>query len=173
MTKSNLKHAPNYYDTYINQVADVPLQDAFLQSLADLDAFDMPLWKSIGEKVYAPQKWTIADILRHLSDWERIFGFRALLATRNMGNPFESYDENEMVRIASATKTPLEALVADLKSARMANIALFKSFDDSDVQKPIVIGDTQISVLAMGYIMVGHQNHHFKVMQEKYASLKA
>ena len=171
MRKSDILISPTYYDTYLNEADDLPLAVAFQKSLENIDKVDIATWKSIGLKTYAPNKWTIHDIVQHLTDWERIFACRSLLAVREVGNPFRSFDENLMVENAKASQKSLTDLLQDLRTARVATIALFNSFTPTDFTKILSIEGNEMSVLAMGFVIIGHQNHHLKVIKERYLSL--
>jgi hypothetical protein len=78
------------------------------------------------------------------------------------------YDENEYAANAKTIEREIEDSIDELKTVRLSTIAMFKSFDDEDLQKIGTCWKHPMSVLAMGFILVGHQKHHFDVMKERY-----
>jgi alpha-glucuronidase len=72
MKRSDIQPMPRYFGRYINQVADVELGQAFLESLRQLDELDRNVLRQLAGQCYAPGKWTVREILQHLIDWERI-----------------------------------------------------------------------------------------------------
>jgi hypothetical protein len=79
MKKSDINPMPQYFDRFINTVADVELSHAFDDSISQLDQLDKTLLTKLGGKTYAPGKWTAKGIIQHVTDFERIFAYRVLL----------------------------------------------------------------------------------------------
>ena len=95
MTKQDIPFLPIYFERYINQVPDMELPKALeVYGFELLDAEKNKLIQ-LGDLVYAPDKWTIADIMQHVIDTERIFAYRALRIGRNDQTPLPGFDENE------------------------------------------------------------------------------
>jgi len=117
---------------------------------------------------YAVGKWTIKDIIQHLIDTERIFAYRALRFARNDNTSLPGFDENQFAQAATAIDRSIMELLTELAIVRQATISLFKSFSNSDLVKTGVASNNSISVRALGFVIIGHQNHHQKVFQEKY-----
>jgi uncharacterized damage-inducible protein DinB len=171
MQKTDLQWAPMYYDTYIDQVAETDLAGALQQSLRALDALDADRLAALADRVYAPGKWTVRDVLQHLIDVERIFGYRALRMARQDQTPLASFDENRYAEVSGANNRPLEALLAELRTVRLGTLALFESFSDEMLRQRGVMWKYEMPVLAVGFIAVGHQNHHFRILEERYFPL--
>jgi len=168
MNKSDINQPPSYFDRYINYVEDIELASAFKQSLAEIDDLDLAELREIGNSVYAPGKWTTRDIFQHLIDVEHILAYRALRIARHDQTPLPGFDEAQLAMNAGAEKRSLEALVFELKAARFATYLLFESLDNEALQRSMIISDNQMSALAFGFAIVGHQKHHLKIIQEKY-----
>lgn len=171
MKKSDLSWAPGYFDTYINKVADVELTEALAQSLADLHNLDVAKLRSLGDQVYAPGKWTVRDIIQHLSDCERVFSYRALRFGRNDSRALPSFDENLFAETAGANSRPLEQVLEELKLVRASTIALFDTFSEEALRRLGVMANMELPVLALGFTLVGHQIHHFGILKERYFPL--
>ncbi|WP_165917408.1 DinB family protein [Flaviaesturariibacter aridisoli] len=171
MKRSDIKEYPDYFEYYIKLVDDVDLSEAFDRSLAQIDALDGARLKRIGRKAYAEGKWSMHTILQHLTDWERIWCYRTLLFARQEGTIPEGLEQDVMAANGNADELPVEQLLAGLRAVRVATKALFDSFNDAILETNCVFYKYQMSVLAMGFNIIGHQLHHFKVMEERYYPL--
>jgi hypothetical protein len=162
---------PEYFDRYINLVDDVELLEAFDLSIAAIDALDLDLLDSIGLAVYEPGKWTVAGIIQHIADFERILSYRALVYARKAGIVPQSIDETLVAENSRADHRGIRDVVADLRAARVATRAMFASFDDEMLDTLGLCWKYEMQVLAMGFNIIGHQVHHFKVLGERYYPL--
>ena len=171
MKRSDIDPMPQYFDRYITLVADVELSQAFDDSTRQLNELDRNLLAGLDGRVYAPGKWTVKGILQHLIDWERILSYRSLLFARREGSFPQGVDEGRLAANANAEKRPLDDLIDELRIVRASTKAMFDSFDDEMLRNEGVNWKYEISVLAMGFNIVGHQIHHLKVIEEKYYPL--
>ena len=159
---------PEYFDRYINPVADVELSQAFDDSIAQLNKLDKNLLAKLDGKQYAPDKWTVKEIFQHIIDFERILSFRTLLFARREGSIPQSVDEKLLGANMCADKRAVDNLIDELKIVRASTKAMFESFDDRILQATGTNWKYEISVLAMGFSIIGHQIHHLKIIEEKY-----
>ncbi len=117
---------------------------------------------------YTPEKWSIAEVLQHLLDVERIFQFRALSIARNDKTPLPGFDHNAYVLASEAEKRNLQDFKKDFEVVRKSTIFLFESFTDIMLKCKTPVGGTPTSVRALGFIIVGHTKHHLHVLTERY-----
>ena len=171
MKRSDINPMPEYFDRYINMADEVELKDALAISAEELNHLPLKQWKAIGDKVYAPGKWTIKDILQHMIDTERIFAYRALCFARGEAARMPSFDEEEYGKNTNANQRTLEDLIEELKIVRASFIALYNSFTDEMLLRTGLSFKGTYSVLAIGFITVGHQRWHFNVIKERYVGL--
>ncbi len=171
MKKSDVPRIPSYFDTYINKVEDIELEVALQHSLAELDALDMDALQRLGDQVYAPGKWTVRDIIQHITDCERVFCYRALSVGRGDTPALPGFDENIYAVNAGANSRSLEDVVVELRLVRQCSIALFRTFDEAALRRTGTMFKFELPVLAVAYIMVGHQRHHLGVVNERYLPL--
>jgi len=162
---------PEYFDRYINLVEDIELSEAFDESIEQLKRLDINLLKKIGDEKYAPDKWTIRNIFQHVVDWERILSQRALLFARINGSVAQGVDENALAENAKTERRTVEDLIEELKIVRLSTKTLFASFDDEILQNTGTSYKSEMSVLAMGFTIIGHQKHHLKIIEERYFPL--
>ncbi len=168
MKKSDINPLPDYYDRYINLVADVEIAQAFDDSIRQLDKLDANLLEKISDGENAPGKWTAKEILQHIIDWERILSYRALLFARREGSIPQSVDQDRLAAKLNAEKRSIECLIAELKAIGLSTKALFDSFDEETLLNSGTNWKYEISILALGFAIVGHQIHHLKIIEENY-----
>jgi DinB superfamily len=171
MTKSQINPMPAYFDRYIDMADDVDVLESLKISQKELDEFDIEKWQKIGDKVYAEGKWTVKQIIQHIIDTERIFCYRALCIARGELVKLPSFDEAAYADNAQVNHRDLEDLLAELNAVRTATLALYQSFTDEMLLKSGPSFNGTYSVLAIGYILAGHQRWHIKVMEERYLDL--
>ncbi|MBA3695143.1 MAG: DinB family protein [Acidobacteria bacterium] len=170
MKKSDINPIPDYYDRYINLVADVELSQAFDVSIKQLDGLDANLLEKTGSKKTAVNKWTAKEILQHVIDWERILAYRTLLFARREGSIPQDIDQNRLAANMDAEKRSIDSIIAELKAVRASTKTLFESFDDEVMLIKGTNWKYEVSILALGFALVGHQIHHLKSIEENYLS---
>jgi uncharacterized damage-inducible protein DinB len=117
---------------------------------------------------YAEGKWTIKEIIQHLIDSERVFSYRALRISRNDQTPLPGFDENLFVENTNANSRSLQDLLTEMAVVRQSTLSLYKSFTSEQTLLIGTASNAAISVRAIGFIIIGHQNHHKKVFIERY-----
>ncbi len=164
----NKNEYATFYETYISLSKELNLPKNFISNMESCVDF----FKSVPtEKLdyrYQPEKWSIKDVLLHLIDCERIFQYRALRISRNDKTPLSGFEENNYAVEANATNRSLESLLDEYKSVRNATITLFNSFSNEDFLKIGNASENDISVRAIGYIILGHELHHINIIKERY-----
>jgi len=136
-----------------------------------LDRLDKNLLAKLDGKRYAPDKWTTKETLQHVLDWERILSFRTLLFARKEGSIPQGVDGDLLAANMNAEGRSIGRLIDELKITRLSTKAMFESFDDKTMDNTGTNWKYEISVLAMGYTIIGHQIHHLKIIEEKYYPL--
>lgn len=172
MRKSDISPMPPYFGRYIKLVEpDVELKQAFDESLRQLDALNRNLLAKLEGKRYAPGKWTVKDHFQHLADVERVLSYRALLFARGDRTVPPGFDVDFFAVNARADKRTSDDLIGELKMIRRSTQAMFESFDDEMLLNIGINWKDEMSVLAMGLTIVGHQIHHVRIIEEKYLPL--
>jgi hypothetical protein len=118
---------------------------------------------------YAPEKWSIRQIVGHLTDAERIFSCRALRVARADTVPLPGFDENAFVEAAGFDRRPLASLLEEWRLVRRATIALFESLGDDDLQRCGTVNGSPMSARALAWIIPGHERHHVDVLRRRYS----
>lgn len=117
---------------------------------------------------YAPGKWAIKDIIQHVIDTERIFAYRALRFARNDNTELPGYDENHYAATVNADRRHMKDLLTEFSTVRHATMQMFAAFTQEELMRSGIASGHNVSVRALGFMLIGHQNHHMKVFQERY-----
>lgn len=169
MKKSDISKMPDYFDRYIHLTDDVPFMEALQISLVELENLPIEKWKALEENVYAPGKWTAKDLLQHLIDTERVFTYRMTAFSRSDSQKMLAFDEDSYAHNADANRRTIADLIAELILVRKNYIALYQSFSPEMLLRSGRGYDgSEYSVLAMAFMIPGHQRWHLKVVEERY-----
>lgn len=171
MKRSEIGQLPPFYDTYINQVEDIDILRALENYDALMDDESLQKCKMLGDAVYQEGKWTTRDIFQHIIDTERIMSYRALRFARNDKTVLAGFDENHYGDEMQSKHKSVNTLAIEFNLLRRANTMMFKEFKHEILRRKGFVNQTEISVLALGFVLVGHQKHHTRVIKEKYFPL--
>lgn len=166
MKKSEIE-LPEFFDRYINLVPQDDLLLAFEASLLQIQTLDLRKLEKLKDKPYAEGKWTVNNVIQHIVDFERVFSYRALIFARGIKSS-EGLDENFFAENSQADQKDVKNIVNDLLLARNATISQFKNFSEEELMQKGNSWKYEISVAALGFNMIGHQIHHFNVLEERY-----
>lgn len=166
MNKSDVSVFPKYFSTYLAQIEEESLTDAFAKNGIELWEKEYAQMQKLGQKVYAEGKWTLNDILQHIIDSERIFAYRALRFARKDKTNLAGFDEN--IYASNVNARSLEDLMEEFKVVRKSSELLFGSFDNEMLKAIGTANETEVSVAAIGFALIGHAAHHLKIVKERY-----
>lgn len=168
MPRPSAADHPEYFGKYINQVKEDDLMEAFKNQYPKIES----LLHSIDEKRsnyrYAPGKWTLKELLQHIIDGERIFAYRALCFARKDTTSLPSFDENLYAENSNANARSWKSLGNEFINVRRSAEDLFKSFSEEMLQQKGIANNNTLSVLSLGFIIIGHITHHIKIIEERY-----
>ena len=117
---------------------------------------------------YAPDKWSIRELLNHVNDGERIFLGRALWFARGFTDPLPSFDQEIAVAGANANQTAWADLVEEFKTVRLGTLSFFRNLPPEAWSRSGIASDNPMTVNAVAYIIGGHVAHHVNVLKERY-----
>jgi len=160
-----------YAPFYAGYVAAVPEGDvlALLARQADdvvalLQSLEPPRW----HHRYAPGKWSVAEVLGHLCDAERVLAYRALRFARDDHTELPGFEENAWVPPAAFDARTPASLLAEYVAVRQATVALFHGLPPGAGERRGVANGSPVTVRALLYIVTGHERHHLRVLRERY-----
>lgn len=158
----------SFYAPYIQSLDNVVLLEELEISVHRLRNFVQNIPMDKYDYSYAEGKWTIKDILQHLIDSERVFAYRALRFARKDLTPLPGFEENVFAGVAEGYKRSIRDLLTELAIVREATLCLFKTFSDETLLLKGIASEREMSVRALGFIIIGHQNHHQRIFEERY-----
>lgn len=157
-----------YYSPYIDKVAGNDVLAVLEAQLGQT----LPVLEHVSEERslhrYAPDKWSIRQVMSHVNDTERLFAFRAFWFARGIEDPLPSFDQDAAVTIAGADERPWSSHVDEFKSIRAGTLALFRNLPADAWMRRGVASGNPFTVRALAYICAGHVTHHVNVLQERY-----
>ena len=159
---------PDFYKSYIQELEEVELIEELEICLHEFIKFVQNISMDKFDYQYAEGKWTIKEIIQHLIDSERVFSYRALRISRNDKTPLPGFDENEYVANSNGNERSLQSLLTEMAVVRQSTLSLFNSFSQEQLTKIGIASNNEVSVRAIGFIIIGHQKHHQKIFIEKY-----
>jgi hypothetical protein len=161
------EYAP-YYDRYISLVPGDNILDVLDEERRKFVLLLSGRSEADGNFRYAPDKWTVKELLGHINDGERIFAYRALRIARGDQTPIEGFEQDDYVRNASFNRCSLEDLVEDYISVRRATLSLFRNLDPEAWTRRGIANNNEVSVRAIAYTIAGHNLHHRSILEERY-----
>ncbi len=167
-TVPDRSEAAEYYFTYIDRVPPGDIRRVLDEQLAST----LPLLRGISEEQslhrYAPEKWSLREVVAHVNDSERVFVFRANWLAREFGDPLPSFDQNIAARAAQADDRPWSSHVDELQAIRAATLAFLRALPANAWDRRGTAGGNPFTVRALAYIVAGHLEHHMAIVRERY-----
>ncbi len=159
---------PTYYAPYIARIENENLRQELKESGEILRHFFGTLSPAQKDYRYAEGKWTIAEVIQHVIDSERVFAYRALRFSRNDRTALPGFDQDSYVPESGAPTRSLESLCEEFASVRNATLSLFDGFSDEMLLRSGEANGYPQSVRAIGFIISGHGRHHLAILRERY-----
>lgn len=157
-----------YYERYIALVGSGDVIATLTRQMAETQALLRSLPASVSTYRYAPEKWSVNELIGHLIDSERIFGARALRFARNDSTPLPGFEQDDYVRNSTFDTYPLSELASELKSVRESTVFLFTHLDEDAWMRRGVANGAEVTVRALAYIIAGHELHHREILRARY-----
>ena len=165
----------NEHPPYYNRYVDLIESEDILTVLENQKQEMSDLLNSFGEEAaafrYAPDKWSVKEVIGHIMDVERIFVYRALRIARNDKTPLPEFDQDDFVKNANFDVRTLIDIADEYRSVRESTLSMFYSFADEFFSREGKASGFKFTVRAIPYIIAGHEAHHRNVIREKYMSI--
>jgi hypothetical protein len=167
-TRPDRSEAAPYYFTYIDKVPDGDICRILeTQAGEALSVFQGIDHARAGYR-YAPDKWSIAEVVNHLNDCERLFTFRAFWFARGFTDPLPSFDQNSAIAQAGVEGRSWTSHVDEFRAIRSATLPFFGQLPPEAWDRRGIASDNPFSVRALAYITAGHVAHHLALLRERY-----
>ncbi|MEX1186021.1 MAG: DinB family protein [Gemmatimonadaceae bacterium] len=158
----------DYYLPYVEKVTGDDVMKVLQAQLGEV----LPILEGVSEERslhrFAPDKWSIRQVVSHMNDTERLFSFRAFWFARGLTDPLPSFDQDDAVAVAGADDRSWSSHLEELETVRAATLTLFKNLPAEAWMKRGVASGNPFTVRALAYICAGHVAHHVKVLRERY-----
>jgi hypothetical protein len=163
--------ANEFAASYAKYIALVPGDDA----LATLESQRLHMMQMLsarsereGNFRYAPDKWSVKEVVGHLADSERVFAYRAMRIARGDQTPMAGFEQDDYVKSGGFGERRLTDLAEEFAAVRIATIALFRSLNDAAWTCRGVANKNEVTVRALAFIIAGHELHHQRILDERY-----
>ena len=160
--------AAPYYFTYIHPIAGDDVLSVLEGQWEDSLKFVPTISEEKSLHRYASEKWSIRQVLNHITDTERTTAFRALWFARGFESPLPSYDQNTAASGARADGVSWAAHVEEFQHVRRSTISLFRNMPSDAWLRTGIASDNRFTVRALAYIIAGHFVHHVALLHERY-----
>lgn len=163
---------PAEYAPYFSRYVDLVAGDDLLVTLPAQSAKTLAFWRGITEQEAclrpSAERWSWKQVLNHLNDTERIFGYRALRFARGDQQELPGFEQDDYALRADADRLDWADLVKEYGAVRQASLALFRSFRPEDYLRSGVASGNRLSARAAAYIVAGHELHHLNILGRDY-----
>ena len=160
--------AASYYSTYIDRVTSDDVVAELATQLDETLAFLSRISEAQSLHRYAPEKWSMRELLGHVNDGERVFMFRAMWFARGFEGPLPSFDQEISYKTAESDKISWASHIEEFRAIRAATLAFFRNLPEDAWLRSGVASDASVTVRAIAYIVAGHVSHHVNILQERY-----
>ena len=173
MMRPEANEAAPYYFNYINLVPDGDIVSILEKQMEETSSFLSGISEERSLERYAPDKWSLREMLNHINDTERLFVFRALWFARGFTSPLPSFDQEIGVKGAGADRLSWASQVEEFRSIRLATLAFFRGLPKEAWERSGIASDNPFTVRALSYIAAGHVKHHADVIRNRYLATGA
>lgn len=163
------EYAP-FYAGYVRRVPAGDIVAILATQLEDTLALVREAGEERAGHRYAPDKWSVREVLGHIADAERVFAYRVLRFARQDRTELPGFDENAWVPPARFDERRLPSLLAELAATRAATVSLLAGLPDEAWTQEGVASGHRVTVRALAWMIAGHELHHRAVLGERYYS---
>jgi hypothetical protein len=157
-----------YYERYISLVQTDDIVAALERQFPETSSLLISRGSARADFRYAPKKWSVKEVVGHLSDSERILSYRALRIARGDKTPIEGFEQDDYVPNGRFGQRTLADLLAEFGNIRKTTLDLFRNLDAEAVARRGVANQKEITARALAYVIAGHELHHRQILEERY-----
>src|SRR2546427_7875922 len=157
-----------HYQTYVDRVPDGDVLELLARQIDETGTLLATVPEAKAGLRYAPDKWSIREVVGHLADSERVFSYRALRFARGDETPLTSFDQDKWMPFSQFDGRRLGELVTEFRAVRQGTLALLRSFDAAAFARWGTASGHRVTVRALAYVIAGHERHHLAILRERY-----
>ena len=158
----------SYFDRYISLVTEEDLPGVLERQAAEVERVLGELPAAVAGFRYAPGKWSVREVLGHLIDTERVFGYRAVAIARGEEASLPPFDENAFAALAGHERCAVAELAREFGLLRRSHVMLFRHLDEAAWRRTGNVDGHRTSTRAVAFMMAGHVRHHARILSERY-----
>jgi uncharacterized damage-inducible protein DinB len=162
------QEAAPYYSRYIDRVQSEDVLGTLETQLEEMLALLGGVTEERSLHRYAPDKWSIRQVLNHVTDTERVFVFRAFWFARGFDGPLASFEQEVSAGAARADEVSWARHVEEFRAVRLATLSFFRNLPAEAWMRSGIASDNPVTVRALAYITAGHTTHHTAILRERY-----
>jgi hypothetical protein len=170
MAKPSPTTYPEYFKRYVDQVPEEDLSAAFSNQLPVINDLLNSITEEKSMYAYDTGKWTLKELLQHMTDAERIFNYRALCIARKEAVSLPGFDEDTYAANSNANARTWQDLVDEFLAVRRSTEFLYNSFTGEAIDASGISNNKPVTVNSLAFTTLGHFYHHKKVIEERYLS---
>ncbi|TFE22733.1 DinB family protein [Cohnella luojiensis] len=159
-----------YYEQYISLVPTGNIQDILREQLRNTSDFLASLTMDQGNYRYAPDKWSLKEVIGHINDNERVMAYRLLRFARGDKTELTGYDQDTFMAGVSFDTQSMAELIEDYAAIRQSTLTLLRGLSEQAWSRIGTANQNKMSVNVLAYIIAGHEIHHLKIIRERYIS---
>lgn len=159
---------PPHFNKYIDLVKSEDLNFILSGQAKEAESFFNEIPAEKWYYKYEVDKWSIKEVVQHITDTERVFSYRALAFSRKDPNIIPSFDENEYTKNSNACNKDSKDLIEEFLAVRKSDQLLFKGFSEEQLNTMGKASSYEMDVKSIGYMIAGHFAHHIKILNERY-----
>lgn len=164
---SDNEYAP-YYSRYISLISEADVLSVLEAQVGEIHWMGQSISKERQVYRYDKGKWSVREVMGHMTDTERVFGYRAFCISRGERAPLPDFDQDPYVAEAGYHECELSDLISEFTLVRNSHLAFLKRLNERDWKRMGTASDNPVSVRALAYMMAGHVRHHLNGLRTSY-----
>ena len=157
-----------YMVAYVDKVKGENIHDLIAGYSSSFNEFIDALPETKADYAYAPNKWTVKDVLQHMIDAERVFIYRALRISRKDKTPLAGFEEDDYATNAFASGRSLNDLKQEFVELRKSTDRFLNALNDEQLSQSGTASNQRVTTNALAFICFGHIAHHIEILKDKY-----
>lgn len=162
------EYAP-YYERYVQLVPEGSIQEIMAKQLEETIGLLHGMTETSANYRYAADKWSIKEVVGHITDNERIMAYRLLWVARGLQTPLAGYDQDSLMKGACFHQWSVKEIIEDYAAVRRSTLTLLHGLSEEAWTRQGTVNNGAASARAIAYILAGHERHHVNVLHDKYS----
>lgn len=168
ITKPHPSEYSTFNATYVNAVGDQPVLDLLTDAKKSTHVMFSNIPAHKEEYAYEEGKWTIKEVVQHMIDTERVFQYRLIAFARGERQALPGFDQDDYAKLAFANDRILDDLANEFRTVRESTLYIINNLKPEVLDFTGTASNNPITVRAVIYVIAGHEQHHLRILRERY-----